>query len=242
MAVGMTSEGSAQVDRVVGVDRGLPSSARPEGLVGRAGDHLIGVHVGTGAAAGLEDVERKVRVVGTSFHRPGRRAGWRLRPRARAGPSARLAAAAAPLIIPSARMNVRGNLRPLTGKFCTARCVWAPYSASAGTCTGPMLSRSTRNASADMAWSFASKTAAAGCRCGSVPPARPRRHPRCMIATPSASHHESVVNGHRGSRPQSASAEWCHTSPRCRVTLTASRQEQLTLMPSRARSSVRRSE
>ena len=36
--------------------------------------------------------------------------------------------------------------RPLIGKFSTARCVCAPHSASAGTCSSPMLSCSMRNA------------------------------------------------------------------------------------------------
>src|SRR5437773_2269609 len=56
--------------------------------------------------------------------------------------------AAHALINPSARMNARGKRRPLMGKFSTARCVWAPYSASPGTRTSPMVSCSMRY----MAW------------------------------------------------------------------------------------------
>src|ERR1700691_6135602 len=59
-------------------------------------------------------------------------------------PSCALAAAAARLISARARMKARGRVRPLIGKFSTARCVCAPQSASAGTFSSPMLSRSTR--------------------------------------------------------------------------------------------------
>ena len=54
----------AHVDRVVGVDRDLAAAdAVVELLVGDARDHLVGVHVGRGAAAGLEDVEDELVVV-----------------------------------------------------------------------------------------------------------------------------------------------------------------------------------
>ena len=41
-------------------------------------------------------------------------------------------------------MKMRGKRKSLMGKFSTARCVWAPYSASTGTLTSPMVSRSVR--------------------------------------------------------------------------------------------------
>ena len=65
-------------------------------------------------------------------------------------PSSALAVAAALLISASARMNPRGIGRPLIGKFSTARCVWAPHSAQAGTFSSPMLSRSMRKSVEDM--------------------------------------------------------------------------------------------
>src|SRR5688500_16601827 len=65
--------------------------------------------------------------------------------RASNNPSSLFAFAAAHLIRPSASMNRRGNRRPDTGKFSTARCVCAPQYASAGTRTSPMESFSTRN-------------------------------------------------------------------------------------------------
>src|SRR5215470_7904687 len=54
------------------------------------------------------------------------------------------ARAAACLMRPKAAMKPRGMVRPLIGKFSTARWVWAPQSASAGTLSSPMLSRSVR--------------------------------------------------------------------------------------------------
>src|SRR5262245_38271178 len=41
-------------------------------------------------------------------------------------------------------MSASGRGRPETGKFSIARWVWAPHRASAGTCTSPMVSCSTR--------------------------------------------------------------------------------------------------
>ena len=61
------------------------------------------------------------------------------------------ASAAAHLTSPSARMNPRGILSPLIGKFSIARCVCAPQSAVAGTRNSPMLSRSTLNSFVDIA-------------------------------------------------------------------------------------------
>ncbi len=50
--------------------------------------------------------------------------------------------AAAALINPKALIKVRGIGMPLIGKLFTARCVCAPYSASPGMLTSPMLSDS----------------------------------------------------------------------------------------------------
>ena len=59
-------------------------------------------------------------------------------------PRSAFVSAAASLISASARMNRRGNRWPEIGKFRTARCVDAPYSASAGTSISPIESRSVR--------------------------------------------------------------------------------------------------
>ena len=59
-------------------------------------------------------------------------------------PAPSLARAAAAFSSPSAARKRRGNPIPLIGKFSIARCVEAPQSASAGTSTVPMESRSLR--------------------------------------------------------------------------------------------------
>ena len=52
--------GLAAVDVVVGMHRRLAAALAAEQLVGAAGDHLVGVHVGLGARAGLPDHEREL--------------------------------------------------------------------------------------------------------------------------------------------------------------------------------------
>jgi hypothetical protein len=59
-------------------------------------------------------------------------------------PMSLLTRAAAALTSPSARICARSSPRPEIGKFSTARWVWARHSASAGTCTSPIVSRSIR--------------------------------------------------------------------------------------------------
>src|SRR5688572_14872555 len=59
-------------------------------------------------------------------------------------PLSRFTSAAAALIRASARTSRRGKRTPLTGKFSTARWVWAPHRAVAGTFTVPRESVSTR--------------------------------------------------------------------------------------------------
>ncbi len=62
-------------------------------------------------------------------------------------PSSALAWAAAFLTRASASMWVRSRVLPEIGKFSTARCVWARYSAFTGTRTSPIVSCSMRNSS-----------------------------------------------------------------------------------------------
>src|SRR5690625_226188 len=66
-------------------------------------------------------------------------------------PSSRLASAQADLTRPRVRINAAGMGWPLMGKLLTARWVCAPQSASAGTCSSPMLSCSVRNSLMDIA-------------------------------------------------------------------------------------------
>ena len=61
----------AQVDVIVGMDRLLRSQLAAEKLVRAVGDHLVGVHVGLGAGAGLPDREGKMIVELALAHFPG---------------------------------------------------------------------------------------------------------------------------------------------------------------------------
>jgi hypothetical protein len=63
-------------------------------------------------------------------------------------PKPRFVRAAAHFTSASARTNAGGMRKPLIGKLFTARCVCAPHNADAGTCSSPMLSRSTRKSAA----------------------------------------------------------------------------------------------
>ena len=60
--------GLTGVDVVVGMDRCLRAHLATQQLDGAVGDDLVGVHVGGGPRAGLEDVERKMIVVGPPSH------------------------------------------------------------------------------------------------------------------------------------------------------------------------------
>ena len=52
--------GLAAIDVVVGMDRRLAAALARQHLVGPVGDHLVGVHVGLGAGAGLPDHQREL--------------------------------------------------------------------------------------------------------------------------------------------------------------------------------------
>ena len=64
--------GLAAVDVIVGVHGLFGPQRRAQQLVGPVGDHLVGVHVPRGAAAGLKDVDRKVLVPAPLLHLSGR--------------------------------------------------------------------------------------------------------------------------------------------------------------------------
>ena len=57
----------AEVDVVVGMDR-MAAGRFAEQLGGAVGQHLVGIHVGAGSRAGLEDVEGEVRVQVAAHH------------------------------------------------------------------------------------------------------------------------------------------------------------------------------
>ena len=116
----------------------------PSRLAGEMGDDLV--HVRVGRRPGARSGRRR-----SGTGRPsGRRRPRARRPRspapspASSSPSAAFVSAAASLTSASARMNARGNRLPEIGKLRTARCVEAPYRASAGTSISPIESRSIR--------------------------------------------------------------------------------------------------
>ena len=112
----------AHVDVVVRVHRVTATRQ----LGGAAGDDLIRVHVGRGAGAGLEDVERELGV--PALHRRLRAAAVSINSylAASSRPSSRLTFAQAALIKPIARRKEREKRGPLIGKFSIARAVVAP--------------------------------------------------------------------------------------------------------------------
>ena len=101
------------------------ADAAVELLVGDPGDHLVGVHVRRGAAAGLEDVDDELVVVLAVGDRL-RGLDDRLAELGVEQPRSMLTCAAAFLIRPMARMNGAGNRSGLIWKFSSARRVWAP--------------------------------------------------------------------------------------------------------------------
>ena len=99
--------GLAAVDVVVGVDRRLAAERRAQDLVGAVRDHLVGVHVGLGAGAGLPDHQREVLGELAVDHLLRRRARSASARRGSSTPSSRLTRAAARLTMPSARTSGR---------------------------------------------------------------------------------------------------------------------------------------
>jgi hypothetical protein len=114
----------AHVDVVVGMDRLLEPIAA-EHLDGAVGDHLVGVHVGLGARAGLPDDEREMIVELAVDHLlrglDDGLADLRVEP-----PSAMLASAAARLTMPSARTTDSGCFSQPILKLPSERCACAP--------------------------------------------------------------------------------------------------------------------
>ena len=65
--------GLAHIDVIVGMHRGFAAALSRQHLVRPAGDHLIGIHIGLGAGAGLPDHQREllVELAGGDFRRGG---------------------------------------------------------------------------------------------------------------------------------------------------------------------------
>ena len=115
----------SHVDVIVGVHPPVGATTVPEDLGGAVGKHLVRVHVVRGAGARLVDVDDKLiaqppleHVVGGPDDRAGKRR------REAAEPPVGLAAAF--LIRMVAVMSDGGAVKPLIGKFSTARAVCPP--------------------------------------------------------------------------------------------------------------------
>ncbi len=89
-------------------------------------------------------------------------------------PRSRLASAAAFLIVTMASTSAGQARRPLIGKLSTARAVWTPYRASAGTVKIPRESRSSRVA-------FVSDIIALLAACGRIIPDRAACGVHCVV-------------------------------------------------------------
>jgi hypothetical protein len=128
---------------VVGVDRLLGAHLAAEHLDGAVGDHLVGVHVGLGAGAGLPDDEREVIVelAVDDFLRGGddglAKFGVHLA-------QSMLVSAAARLTMPSARTMGCGCFSQPILKLPSERCACAPQYFEASTSMGPKVSVSVR--------------------------------------------------------------------------------------------------
>ena len=139
----------AHVDVVVGVDGarcvalGADADGRGDGCA-EVGDHLVGVHVGRGAGAGLVDVDGEVIVVFAGGHFLGEAemidVGEFLVELAEF--VIRLSAGGLQI---AERVDDGGRHGfERDGKVVDGACVDAPYSALAGTCISPIVSRSVR--------------------------------------------------------------------------------------------------
>ena len=68
----------AEIDMIVGVDRALRANGAAEHFARAVGDHLVQIHVGLGAGAGLPHDQREMAIERAGDHLVGRR-GDRLR-------------------------------------------------------------------------------------------------------------------------------------------------------------------
>ena len=114
--------GLAHVDVVVGVHL----------LAGERGDHLVGVHVRRGARAGLEHVDRELRVVLARGDLARGACSIVAALVLQSSPSSPLTAAAAPFTRASQCMTGTGTVSPEIGKFSTALAVSPPHSCLSG--------------------------------------------------------------------------------------------------------------
>ena len=128
--------GLRHVDVIVRMHGRVRAARAAEDLVGAIREHLVHVHVVRRSGAGLIRIDDEL--IACAGRRVLRRRPRRSRRRAsrRGGQSLLCVSAAAFLIHTCAVTNGKSGVSPLMGKFCFARRVCTPYSASAGTSRG----------------------------------------------------------------------------------------------------------
>ena len=134
----------AHVDVIVRMHRRFRAELAAERDIGGVGDHLVDVHVGLRAGAGLPDQQREMCRRVCRRRSPARRRRLPRRGLRSSEPRSRLTSAAARLIRPSA-CTISIGMRSLPmRKLCSERSVCAPQSLSAGISSGPKASLSVR--------------------------------------------------------------------------------------------------
>ena len=137
----------AAVDVIVGMDRPVAAERLTGDLVGAVGDHLVGVHVGVRARAGLEHAARETRRPRRRRRLRSRRRGSGRPARCRSRPASGWCRRRRASTSPKARITTRGQRRassPPIAKCRRARSVAAPHRRNAGTDTTPRASCSSR--------------------------------------------------------------------------------------------------
>ncbi len=176
------------VGRLAGVDVVVGVHVLAERPGGEGREHLVDVHVARRARAGLEHVDRELRVVlagGDLLGGSDDRVGDVLVEHAQLG----VGLGAGGLDLGEARICAGSSGVPEIGKFSTARWVWARHRASAGTRTSPMVSCSMRYSVMLPTISLRSLAAAAGL--GVV--RRPRPTARCTLRPAQRADHRCLA-------------------------------------------------
>ena len=110
---------------IVGMDRLFSAPISGQHFVCAARDHFVRVHVGRSSGTRLEDIQNELAVQPAFGHLMCGIANRRGYPGGNS-PSSAFTTAADSFTRPSALINGLPKVLPLTGKFSTARCVWAP--------------------------------------------------------------------------------------------------------------------
>ena len=136
----------AEVDVVVGMDAAARPRSPPSSSRGAVGQHLVHVHVGLRAGAGLPHRRAGTRRRGAPRqHLVGGTRRWRRPCAASSRPSVAVDARRGALDLAPARSSSAAGMRSLEMRKCASeRCVCAPHRPSAGTSTSPKASCSMR--------------------------------------------------------------------------------------------------